>query len=71
MEIIEETEDLIFKFVIECLDTEEQEQLECEDDIMQKMTTDHEEEIKDRLWYILKQEVNWRNILDRIKKHLE
>ena len=69
MDILEEAEDLIYDWIM-TLPEEDQRNLHNGADIIECITNDAEEDIKNELWESIKNSLRYRSILDRLVIYL-
>ena len=69
--IIYESENILFDYIMKCLTVKEMKELWIGRDILQSITYDAEEEIKNEVWEIIKQNLDYSNIIFKVKEHLK
>jgi len=67
MEIIADVEDMLVKYCLLELDNEQKKDIHDGEDVLKCMKHDAEEDVKEHLWYLVKAEVDWRNVVQRVK----
>jgi len=67
--VLDEAEDIIYQWIM-ALPEEDQRSLHNGADIINSITTDAEEDIKNELWEIIKNSLSYRSILHRLVIHL-
>jgi hypothetical protein len=69
MDILAEAEDLIMDWIM-LLPIEDQQLIHNGSDVIECINEEAEEEIKDQLWYSIKNSLSYRAILNRLTLHL-
>jgi hypothetical protein len=67
--ILDEAEDLVYDWIM-TLPKEDQKNLHDGADIINCITNDAEEDLKNELWESIKNSLSYRSILNRLKNHL-
>ena len=71
MTVCDNVEEILFKYVTETLTLGEITKIHCGGDILNSLSMDAEEEIKERVWELIKEEMNYRRIVDEIHDWLK
>ena len=69
--VINLTEELLFECITKTLSMNDIKQIYNGNDILNSLSYDAEEDIKERIWEVIKQEINYRNIVQEIKDWLK
>jgi hypothetical protein len=70
-EVKGEVEDMVIKFITQCLTKEERKEIWNGEDCLQSLTNDAVVDIQERLWDLVKSELNWRFIVDKVRKYVK
>ena len=66
--ILEEIEDMVITFGLEVLSKSERDRLDYGQDILDSLSPQIIQEIKDRIWYLIRWELNWEMILQKLQE---
>lgn len=67
---IEQTEGILYDYIIQILPLEEIKEIHNGDDIINSLSSDAEEDIKERVWELIKEELNYKSIVEAVKDWL-
>jgi HEPN domain-containing protein len=65
--IATEAEHMLLEWIVRHLDRPEQKNIHDGEDVLRSLSMDAEEEVKDRVWELIKRELNYRWIVDKVK----
>lgn len=65
--IASEAEHMLLEWIVRHLDRPEQKNIHNGEDVLRSLSMDAEEEVKDRVWELIKRELNYRWIVDKVK----
>jgi hypothetical protein len=65
--IVTETEHMLLEWIVRHLDRHEQKNIQNGEDVLRSLSMDAEEEVKERVWELIKRELNYRWIVDKVK----
>jgi hypothetical protein len=65
--IASEAEQMLLEWIVRHLDRPEQKNIYNGEDVLRSLSMDAEEEVKDRVWELVKRELNYRWIVDKVK----
>jgi hypothetical protein len=68
--VLSEIEDILFQYIARYCDKTERKEIWNGADCLKALSMDAEEEIKDQLWYLVKAELNYQRIVDKVKDDL-
>jgi len=60
-------EQMLLEWIVRHLDRPEQKDIQNGEDVLRSLSMDAEEEVKDRVWELVKRELNYRWIVDKVK----
>jgi hypothetical protein len=66
--ILEEIEDMVITFGLEVLSKSERDRLDYGQDILDFLSPQIIHEIKDRIWYLIRWELNWELVLQKLQE---
>lgn len=66
--ILEEIEDMVITFGLEVLSKPERDRLDYGQDILDFLSPQIIHEIKDRIWYLIRWELNWELVLQKLQE---
>lgn len=70
-EVKSEAEDMVIKFITQCLTKEERKEIWNGEDCLTSLTNDAVVDIQERLWDLVKSELNWKFIVDKVRKYVK
>lgn len=62
-----DVEDMMVTFLTECVSKDERKEIWNGEDCLNALTHDAEEDIKQQLWDLVKSELNWKFIVDKVR----
>ena len=65
--IATEAEHMLLEWILRHLDRPEQKDIHNGEDVLRSLSMDAEEEVKERVWELIKRELNYRWIVDKVK----
>ena len=65
--IANEAEHMLLEWIIRHLERDEQKNIYNGEDVLRSLSLDAEEEVKERVWELIKRELNYRWIVDKVK----
>jgi len=65
--IATEAEHMLLEWILRHLDRPEQKDIHNGEDVLRSLSMDAEEEVKERVWELVKRELNYRWIVDKVK----
>jgi len=65
--IATEAEHMLLEWIVRHLDRPEQKDIQNGEDVLRSLSMDAEEEVKERVWELVKRELNYRWIVDKVK----
>ena len=65
--IASEAEHMLLEWIVRHLDRDEQKNIYNGEDVLRSLSMDAEEEVKERVWELVKRELNYRWIVDKVK----
>jgi len=65
--IASEAEHMLLEWIVRHLDRDEQKNIQNGEDVLRSLSMDAEEEVKERVWELVKRELNYRWIVDKVK----
>lgn len=65
--IATEAEHMLLEWIVRHLDRPEQKDIHNGEDVLRSLSMDAEEEVKERVWELIKRELNYRWIVDKVK----
>ena len=65
--IATEAEHMLLEWIVRHLDRPEQKNIQNGEDVLRSLSMDAEEEVKERVWELIKRELNYRWIVDKVK----
>jgi len=65
--IANEAEHMLLEWIVRHLDRDEQKNIYNGEDVLRSLSMDAEEEVKERVWELVKRELNYRWIVDKVK----
>jgi hypothetical protein len=68
--IASEAEQMLLEWIVRHLDRPEQKNIYNGEDVLRSLSMDAEEEVKDRVWELVKRELNYRWIVDKVKDEI-
>jgi hypothetical protein len=66
-----EIEETLFDYIISCLTNNEAKNIHCGNDILNSLSNDAEEDIKHRAWELIKQELNYKKVVEKVQDWLK
>lgn len=69
--VIQLTEETLYDYVTNILPIEDAREIHNGSDILNSLSPDAEEDLKERVWDLVKQELNYRNIVELVQEWLE
>ncbi len=69
--VIQLTEETLYDYVTSILPVEDTRNIHNGSDILNSLSPDAEDDIKERVWELVKQELNYRNIVELVYEWLE
>ena len=61
---------MLLEWIIRHLDRDEQKNICNGEDVLRSLSMDAEEEVKERVWELVKRELNYRWIVDKVKDEI-
>ena len=58
---------MLLEWIVRHLDRHEQKNIQNGEDVLRSLSMDAEEEVKERVWELIKRELNYRWIVDKVK----
>jgi len=58
---------MLLEWIVRHLDRPEQKDIHNGEDVLRSLSMDAEEEVKERVWELIKRELNYRWIVDKVK----
>ena len=65
--IATEAEHMLLEWIVRHLDRDEQKNIYNGEDVLRSLSMDAEDEVKERVWELVKRELNYRWIVDKVK----
>ena len=65
--IANEAEHMLLEWIIRHLERDEQKNIYNGEDVLRSLSMDAEEEVKERVWELIKRELNYRWIVDKVQ----
>ena len=65
--IATEAEHMLLEWIVRHLDRPEQKNIYNGEDVLRSLSMDAEDEVKERVWELIKRELNYRWIVDKVK----
>jgi hypothetical protein len=62
-----EAEHMLLEWIVRHLDRPEQKNIHNGEDVLRSLSMDAEDEVKERVWELVKRELNYRWIVDKVK----
>jgi len=62
---------MVINFITNCLTKEDRKEIWNGEDCLNSLTYDAISDIQERLWDLMKSELNWKFIVDKIKKYVK
>lgn len=69
--IVEMTEGILYNYIIKILPTSEIKEITNGNDILNSLSYDAEEDIKERVWEAIKEELNYRSVVEAVQDWLK
>jgi len=69
-DILDEVEQMLAEYIIQMCSRDEKKEIWNGADILNALSMDAEEEVKDRIWCLVKGAVSWQAVVDRVKDDL-
>jgi hypothetical protein len=69
--VIQLTEETLYDYVTNILSVEDSRNIHNGNDILNSLSHDAEEDLKERVWDLVKQELNYKNIVELVHEWLE
>lgn len=69
--ILDDVEDMLLKFILLHCERNERKDIWNGSDCLKALSMDAEEEIKDQLWFLVKAELNYNRVVDKIRDDLK
>jgi len=69
-DILGEVEQMLAEYIIQMCSREEKKDIWNGADVLNALTMDAEEEVKDRVWFLVKGAVNWQEVVSKVKDDL-
>jgi len=68
--ITSEAEQMLLEWIVRHLDRDEQKNIYNGEDVLRSLSMDAEDEVKNQVWELVKRELNYRWIVDKVKDEL-
>jgi hypothetical protein len=65
--VASEAEHMLLEWIVRHLDRDEQKNIYNGEDVLRSLSMDAEDEVKERVWELVKRELNYRWIVDKVK----
>jgi len=65
--VASEAEQMLLEWIVRHLDRDEQKNIYNGEDVLRSLSMDAEDEVKERVWELVKRELNYRWIVDKVK----
>jgi HEPN domain-containing protein len=65
--VASEAEQMLLEWILRHLDRPEQKNIYNGEDVLRSLSMDAEDEVKERVWELVKRELNYRWIVDKVK----
>ena len=65
--ILTEAESMLLQWIVRHLDRSEQKDIHNGEDVLRSLSMDAEDEVKNQVWELVKRELNYRWIVDKVK----
>jgi len=65
--ILTEAESMLLEWIVRHLDRSEQKDIHNGEDVLRSLSMDAEDEVKNQVWELVKRELNYRWIVDKVK----
>ena len=65
--ILTEAESMLLKWIVRHLDRSEQKDIHNGEDVLRSLSMDAEDEVRNQVWELVKRELNYRWIVDKVK----
>ena len=65
--ILTEAEQMLLQWILNHLDRAEQKDIHNGEDVLRSLSMDAEDEVKNQVWELVKRELNYRWIVDKVK----
>jgi len=65
--VASEAEGMLLEWIVRHLDRDEQKNIYNGEDVLRSLSMDAEDEVKERVWELVKRELNYRWIVDKVK----
>jgi hypothetical protein len=69
-DILGEVEQMLAEYIIQMCSREEKKDIWNGADVLNALTMDAEEEVKDRIWFLVKGALNWQEVVSKVKDDL-
>jgi len=69
-DILGEVEQMLAEYIIQMCSREEKKDIWNGADILNALAMDAEEEVKDRIWFLVKGALNWQEVVSKVKDDL-
>ena len=69
-DILGEVEQMLAEYIIQMCSREEKKEIWNSSDVLNALAIDAEEEVKDRIWFLVKGAVNWQEVVSKVKDDL-
>lgn len=68
--IVSEAEQMLLQWIIRHLDRTEQKDIHCGGDVLRSLSMDAEDEVRNQVWELIKNELNYGWIVDKVKEEI-
>ena len=69
--VVEMTEGILYNYIIKILPTSEIKEITNGNDILNSLSYDAEEDIKERVWEAIKEELNYKSVVEAVQDWLK
>lgn len=69
-DILDEVEQMLAEYIIQMCSRKEKKDIWNGSDVLNALTMDAEEEVKDRIWFLVKGALNWQEVVSKVKDDL-
>ncbi len=69
-DILGEVEQMLAEYIIQMCSREEKKDIWNGSDVLNALAMDAEEEVKDRIWFLVKGALNWQEVVSKVKDDL-
>ena len=71
MSAIQSAEEMLYDYIVSMLKRTEAKQIQCKYDILNSLNDDAEEDIKNEVWATIKEELNYKRIVEEVEEWLK